>query len=271
MNKITNQVVVITGGTQGIGKALANLFLSKGNTVVVLARHVEENEKTAFCCDVTDYGQVENTFEKIFAVHKKVDLLINNVGAGLGGAIEFLPYDRIDGQIKTNLMGAVYCTKACLTRTPPTAPMRIVNISSIGAFGVQPFRTMYSVAKSALIMFTVGMRQELYNTPVSVCAIALGDTQTDFGIHHPNFFTSSPRYGDRITRSDETSADRSDPDKKDKRMPVKNAALGIYKVACKKRVSTVYCIGAKYKFLHLISRFFTTSQISEIVRRMFEK
>ena len=264
------QIVVITGGTKGIGKALYDYFTQKGFTAIALSRNTEEDD-THFKCDVTDSDQVITVFNRIIERFNHIDILINNVGMGLGGAIEFLSYEWLDNQVKTNLMSAVYCTKAVLERTSPTQPLKIINISSIGAFGVQPFRTMYSVTKSAVNMFTVGMRQELHGSNVKMCSISLGDTQTDFGKHHPNDFRTSPRYGDRIQKSDDTSAKRSESNSKDKRMPVDKAAKKIFNVVMKKKYKApTYCIGFKYKFLHLLSRFFTTEQISEIVRKMFE-
>ena len=271
MEEIIGKVIVVTGGTKGVGKGLFETF-SKNNTVIALARNVEEDGEKFFKCDVTDYEQVEVVFGKIIEKHKKIDILINNAGAGLGGAVEFLDVNLIDWQVKLNLMGAVYCTKAVLKYTPVDKDLKIINISSIGAFGVQPFRTMYSVAKSALNTFTVGMRQELHNTPVKVCSISLGDTQTDFGKHHPNDFTTSDRYGNRITHNDEKNAAISDAVKRDTRMPVDKAVEGIVKVVSKKKYrKATYLIGAKYKLLYILSRLFTMDQVSEIVRKLFEK
>lgn len=270
MERITGKVIVVTGGTEGVGRELAHTFDADGNITLVISRHKEDGDRF-FGCDVCDSGQVEETFSRIFAKYGGVDILINNVGAGLGGAVEFLSNDLLDWQIKVNLMGAVYCTKAVLTRTPAERELKIVNISSIGAYGVQPFRTMYSVAKSALNTFTVGMRQELYGTPVQVCAVALGDTRTDFGKHHPNDFTTSARYGGRIKHNDDANADRSDSAKRDKRMPLDKAVRGIVRIISKgKYRKAAYFIGAKYKLLYVVSRFMTMDTVSKIVRKLFE-
>lgn len=265
------RIAVVTGGTKGVGAALAAIFGERGDTVIVLARGAEDTE-TSVKCDVTEYSQVDKAFTAIFARYGQIDLLINNVGAGLGGAVEFLSPELLDGEIKTNLMSAVYCTKAVLMRTLPDTPLKIVNISSVGAFGVQPFRTMYSVSKAGLNTFTVGMRSELHGSNVAMCAVTLGDTATDFGKHHENDFRTSPRYGDRIEKSDGFSAERSGGQKRDRRMPVEKAAKTIARITDKKVFrKALYFVGAKYRILYGISRFLSPDAVTETVRRIFER
>lgn len=271
MKELKKKIIVVTGGTKGVGRALSEKLKAMGNTVIVLARHAENGVENFYECDVCEYPQVQETFSLIFEKYGKVDILVNNVGAGLGGAVEFLSADLLDWQIKVNLMGAVYCTKEVLRRTPTDAELKIINVSSIGAHGVQPFRTMYSTAKSALNTFTVGMRQELHGTPIKVCSVSLGDTRTDFGKNHPNDFTTSERYGDRIIHNDKMNADRAKAVKRDKRMPLEKSVAGLTKIVCKKKYrKATYFIGFKYKFLYVVSRFMTMDTVSEIVRKLFE-
>lgn len=270
MKELENKTVVITGATKGIGKAVADR-LEKKNTVIRVARHIEDDGKQNFSCDVSDGDAVFALFDRIYSVHGHIDLLLNNVGEGLTGAVEFLDKKYLDEIVKVNLMSVVYCTKAALMHEKQA--FKIVNMSSIASLGVQPFRTMYTATKAAVSAFTVGMRQELYGSDVDVCAITMGDAVTDFGKHHHCDFTSSERYGNRLDRGEQYGKKRTERSSKpkDRRMPVDKAAKGICRVLSKKRFGKyTYFIGFKYKALYVVSRFFTMEGVSNIVRMIFE-
>ena len=113
-----DKVVVITGGSSGIGKAAASLFIKKNSKVIILARNKDNLEKTAkelscdfYQCDVSNYKQVKNVFNKIKEHYKKIDILVNNAGFGVNKNFLDQTIEEIEEQMDVNYFGTVYCIK----------------------------------------------------------------------------------------------------------------------------------------------------------------
>ena len=257
------KVIVITGGTKGVGKALADAF-GRDNTVIVISRRAEQNDETSFACDVGDSAKVRAVFEKIGEKHQRIDLLINNAGFGMSGATELISDSDIDAIIKTNLYGAVNCTKYALPYMQSGS--RIINISSASAILPMPFRTMYSVTKSAVMAFSDGMRMELSSAGIDVTCICLGDVQTDFVSHRIMVEDTNERYGERIRACDDFVAGRGN----DKKMPLDKVAQKVTRIADKKRTMPTYILGAKYRLAYLLYKLTSRNTQLRIIDHIFK-
>jgi len=264
MLNVVGKVIVITGGSMGVGKALAETFRAGGGIVITLSRKAEEDGSCVFRCDVSDATDVGRCFGKIAAVHGKIDILINNAGFGQSGAVELLPPESLQYITDTNLMGVVYCTKYALPYMREGA--KILNISSMSAYIPMPFRTMYSATKSAVNSFTLGMAMELKGTGVSVCSVCLGDVRTEFASRREVLSATSAHYGDRIA-----SVDRFiDARPMSKKIPLENAVNKILRIAAKKKLYPVYLVGHKYRLAYGLSKILPIKVLMYLVQKGME-
>jgi NAD(P)-dependent dehydrogenase (short-subunit alcohol dehydrogenase family) len=171
---VTARIAVVTGGTRGIGRAIAARLASDGFRVIAAARHA-----TADCvgefrpCDVADAGSVQT----LFAGLPNVDVLVNS--AGIAGA------NRLDGDdalwhaiIASNLHGTYYCCKAALPLLPDNSG-RIVNIASVLGLRGVPDQTAYCAAKHGVIGFTRALALALAPRGITVNALCPSWVDTD--------------------------------------------------------------------------------------------
>lgn len=266
MYKLTGKKVVITGGTKGIGLALADRLRTLGNTVIVLARGVEDDGVTAFKCDVTDKAQAEETFDRISAVHGNIDMLINNAGMGISGALELATEEELRRLMDLNLFGVIFCSQAALKHMDGGA--RIVNISSASAYLPMPYRTLYSVSKSAVNMLSFGLSMELKHTGIAAGTVCLGDIQTDFMEHKITNVATNERYGDRIANADNYAMARH---KRGVKMAPEKVAKLIAGHISANRLRCLDVIGFKYRMLYLVQRVLPVSWSMNIVSKVFGK
>ena len=264
MDNYKGKTVVITGGTRGIGKGLADALAESGANVVVLSRSVPDNGRDSFACDVSDFAAVETVFAEIAALYGSIDVLFNNAGYGQSGAVELIDEKALRAIVDTNLNGVVNCTRAALPYMKEGA--RIVCISSAAAFVPMPFRTMYSVTKSAVNMFARAMRHELDGTGIQITALCLGDVRTDFAARRDKQTTTSARYGERIAQVDAFV---------DKRASAKGKAdLGktvkaLLKETARRKFRPTRIIGAKWKAVSVIVKILPDYVTDRILAKVF--
>ncbi len=188
MKSLQNKVIVVTGGSRGMGKAFALKLASEGSKVIILARTEDGLKKTVqeiqekgfsveyFVCDLTDQKKVTEVCQKIITKHTEIYGLINT--SGISGQ-NFIT-DEEDGLwenvIQTNLTGTYYITKALSNHIENGG--RIVNVSSVlGKFGV-PGYAAYCTTKHGLIGFTRTLALELAPRKITVNAICPGWVNT---------------------------------------------------------------------------------------------
>ena len=172
--------IIITGSSSGIGFALAEYFGKKGYKVYGLSRKNVENQYfTTISTDITEMEQIQNAVSKILESEKTVDLVINNAGMGMSGAVEDSTKEQITRLFNLNLIGAVQMMNAVLPKMREQKSGKIINISSIGSEMGLPFRGFYSASKSALDKVTEAIRYEVSPWNIEVCALHLGDIKTN--------------------------------------------------------------------------------------------
>ncbi len=172
--------IIITGTSAGIGLALAEHFGKQGHTVYGLSRkHTPADYFTSIPTDITDAEQISQAMSQIALAHPQIDLLINNAGMGMVGAVEDTRKEDILKLFNLNLIGAVQMMTAVLPSMRAQKKGRIINISSIGSEMGLPFRGFYSASKSALDKVTEAMRYEVSAWNIEVCSLHLGDIATN--------------------------------------------------------------------------------------------
>ena len=145
------KVCVITGGSSGIGKYTAIELVRRGYTVYALSRHAGDAASVRYLtADVTRDADIRAAVDTVLRECGRIDLLINNAGFGISGAIEFTDTDAAIRQFDVNFFGAVRMCRAVLPILRKQGGGRIVNIGSVAGVVAIPFQAYYSAAKSAL-------------------------------------------------------------------------------------------------------------------------
>src|SRR5215469_2058821 len=196
---LRDKVAVITGGSRGIGFALAQALVQEGCNVVITARDgkalkaaaakVGKDKVFAQPCDVANPDQVQELFEKVNKQHPTIDILVNNAGISHALApVEKLSVKDWKQVIDTNLTGMFLCTRAALPMMQ--AGGTIVNNLSVAA--IQPFEGMaaYNASKYGALGFTNVLREELRQRGIRVLALIPGPTDTEIW---DQFWPDAPR------------------------------------------------------------------------------
>ena len=258
-----NRIVVISGGSSGIGKELVELFTQAGDTAVSLSRSNPSFHPHHIKCDVSDEASIQHTAELIRNQYGRVDILINNAGLGISGVTECLPDEEIRKVLDTDYLGALRLSRAVLKMMPASG--KIVNISSACALFPLPYRGVYCSAKAAMSMMSYSMRMELSAFGIKVVTICPGDVKTEFTQNRLKFSETNEKYG----QSPGLSAEAIDKNN-GKRMDVKATARKIYKIADRKN-GALYIIGAKYKVFYVVQRVLPTGLFLAAINKIFNK
>lgn len=185
--------IIITGTSAGIGFALAEYFGQKGNQVFGLSRKsVASPHFKTIVTDITDSQQIKNAVSEILKTEKNIDLLINNAGMGMVGAVEDSSQEEILKLFNLNLVGSVQMMTAVLPKMRDQKSGKIINISSIGSEMGLPFRGFYSASKSALDKVTEAIRYEVSPWNIEVCSLHLGDIKTNIAENRVKTKVSEP-------------------------------------------------------------------------------
>ena len=175
------KTVLVTGGTRGIGRAIATAFMQKGYRVCVTYSKDEESATEmkntgaeVFRCDVRDERQIQATFQKI----GKVDVLVNNAGVSLIKQIQDVTVNEWDDLFAVNVRGAFLCCKEAVKSMLSDQAGAIVNISSVWGEVGASCETAYSASKSALIGFTKALAKELAPSNIRVNSVSPGVIDT---------------------------------------------------------------------------------------------
>jgi short-subunit dehydrogenase len=187
--KMVGKVVVITGGSRGLGLALARTFLHRGAKVALLARDPEALERarqllaghgTVFVrpCDVRDKTQVEQAMTDVRQEFGEVDVLVNNAGTITVGPMDSMTIEEYREALEVFFWASLYTTLAVLPSMRKRRSGRIVNISSIGGKISVPHLLPYSVGKFALAGFSEGLRAEVAKDSICVTTVYPGLMRT---------------------------------------------------------------------------------------------
>ena len=188
-------MILVTGGSRGIGRAIVETLVQAGAVVAFTYRGSGEAAQSIaaaypgrvwpYQADVTDAARAEAIVDELVKKHGRLDGLVNNAGITQDNLLLRLTEDQWDAVIQTNLKGPFLYTKAALKPMLRQRSGSIVNISSIVGLTGNPGQTNYAAAKAGLIAFTKSLAKEVGSRNIRVNAIAPGFIQTDMTTHLP--------------------------------------------------------------------------------------
>jgi NAD(P)-dependent dehydrogenase (short-subunit alcohol dehydrogenase family) len=184
---LTGRAAIITGGSKGLGSAMAEGLASAGANVLLTSRHAEEAAETAaqieadygtkaigMAADVTDPAQVAAMTERAIAEFGKIDILINNAGINIRGPIDELTLEEFEEVQKVNVTGPWLCVRSVVPHMKQAGYGRIINLAStLGLVGLSN-RTPYTASKGAMVQMTRAMGLEFCEFGITCNAICPG-------------------------------------------------------------------------------------------------
>ena len=184
------RIALVTGGTRGIGKAIAEGLAKRGANVVVAGRNLHAANEVAASLsspgikvigmklDVSNSEEVEDVFEEIRKEFNRIDILINNAGITKDGLLMRMREEAWDAVIDINLKGVFLCSREAIKDMAKQRYGRIVNITSVAAFMGNPGQANYSASKAGIVGFTKTVAREYAGRGVTVNAVAPGFIET---------------------------------------------------------------------------------------------
>lgn len=273
--KKTGNIVLLTGGSAGIGSATAQYLMKQGYTVYAASRRGSENidDNTSggkiigLCADVTIPESLENAVSRIMEEQGELSAVICNAGNGIAGSVEDTSLEEARYQMETNFFGVLNTIKACLPIFREQNHGKIIAISSVAAVAPIPFQGFYSASKSAIMLLMQSLSMEVKPYNIKCTCILPGDVKTDF--------TSSRKYTEASTlpSSEYTNAMKAavqtmEKDEQNGMMPIV-IAKAIHKVLRKKNPGYVVVPNVTYKTLCLIMKLVPTSLKIWVISKMY--
>ena len=192
MSSFEGKIVLVTGGSRGIGRAIALSFGKQGATVIVnynssadAANAVVEEIKSAggdgmaIQADVSDADQVDAMMKEVIGAYSKLDVVVNNAGTTRDNVIMMLKPEDFDTVINTNLRSAWLVSKAASRQMMRKRTGKIINITSVVGISGNGGQTNYAASKAGMIGLTKSLAKELATRNVTVNAVAPGFIGTD--------------------------------------------------------------------------------------------
>lgn len=255
-----SKIVIVTGGTSGIGLAAVNALREKGCTVYALSRHGD------ISCDVSDEVSARAAVEQVLEKEGRVDVLVNCAGFGISGAAELTPLAMAKKQLDVNLFGTANMVNAVIPAMRRQGGGRIVNTGSVAGFVPIPFQTWYSASKAAIESYTMAMGNELAPFHITLTAVLPGDTRTGFTAARQKIDDPEDLYRGRIARS----VERMEHDEQSG-VPAETVGRLIARVALKKRVRPFYIPGFSYNLVALLMRLLPSGAANKLIGALYAK
>ena len=196
---LEGKTAVVTGGTKGIGRAIAESLVKAGVNVSLSARHEHDIERAVaelneagsgraagFFCDVRDDAQVKAFFAQTVEQFGGVDILINNAGIGMFETVELMSAEDFRAVIETNVCGVFYCCHEAIPLMKQRGGGYIINISSLAGTNAHPRMAAYNASKFGLNGFSEALMQEVRHDNIKVSYIMPGSVNTEFGGDEPS-------------------------------------------------------------------------------------
>lgn len=214
-----SKVILITGGSSGIGKSIGTFLHQKGYVVYGTSRNPNQVKDSVFPLlqlDVRDVDSIKAAVSELIKKEGKLDVVINNAGVGITGPLEEIPTQEIKNNFETNFFGPLEVIKAVLPQMRSQQSGLIINITSIAGYMGLPYRSVYSASKGALELITEAIRMEVKPFGIQLTNVAPGDFATNIasGRYHAPLKEDSAYkipYGNTLKMMDEHVDSGSNP------------------------------------------------------------
>ncbi len=258
MKRLEDQVVLISGCSTGIGRALAIEFADRGHRVMATARKLESLEDLQHPgfekvkLDVTSESDIKAAMTATLDWTGRIDILVNNAGYGLIGPMAEIDLNNLRSQFETNVVGLVALTQAVLPGMIKRKSGRIVNIGSVSGVAAAPFGGAYSGSKAAVHLLSDALRVEVAPFGVEVITVQPGAIATDFastasrGI---DCYCDGSRYAE-VFDAIEMRAKFSDHVS----IPIADFARRVVEAVTRGRPPAIYRLGAGSRALPLLAK-----------------
>ena len=196
---LSGKVAIVTGGTKGIGRGIAEALISEGVNVCISARKRSEIDETVATLgglgkgrimglvgDVRDHSQIKALFELTTLEFGGLDILVNNAGIGMFSSVEEMPPEDFRAILETNLFGVYYCCHEAIPLMKQRRGGYIINVSSLAGTNAHPKMAAYNASKFGLNGFSEALMQEVRHDGIKVSYIMPGSVNTEFGGDNPN-------------------------------------------------------------------------------------
>ena len=195
-----SQTFLITGAGRGLGRAITEAALDAGHSVVATVRgdhDLPEHERLlVHTLDVRDRDGAVRAVDAAIQRFGRLDVLVNNAGYGLVGAIEEVSEQEARDILDTDLLGALWLTQAAVTPMREQGSGHIVQISTVGAVGTVPTLGLYNAAKWGLEGFSEALAAEVAGFGIRVTIVEPGALATEWGAGSMRFATPNPAYNE---------------------------------------------------------------------------
>ncbi|MGB7923179.1 MAG: SDR family oxidoreductase [Pyrinomonadaceae bacterium] len=191
---LNGKTAIVTGGTKGIGRAIAEALVREGMNVCVSARKADEVERVVdelnglsegraagAVCDVREHDEVKALVEHTVEEFGGVDVLVNNAGIGIFGRVDETRPEDFRAVLETNLFGVFYCCHEAIPQMKRRGGGYIINISSLAGTNAHPEMSAYNASKFGLNGFSEALMQEVRHDGIRVSYIMPGSVNTEFG------------------------------------------------------------------------------------------
>jgi NAD(P)-dependent dehydrogenase (short-subunit alcohol dehydrogenase family) len=196
---LNGKVAIVTGGTKGIGRGIAEALVRENINVCISARSGNEIVETVrdlralgkgsaagIVCDVRIHAQIKSLLELTVLEFGGLDILVNNAGIGVFGTVEEMSPEDFRAVLETNLFGAFYCCHEAIPLMKQRGGGYIINISSLAGANPHPRMAAYNASKFGLNGFSEALMQEVRHDGVKVSYIMPGSVNTEFGGDSPS-------------------------------------------------------------------------------------
>jgi NAD(P)-dependent dehydrogenase (short-subunit alcohol dehydrogenase family) len=194
MSDLTGTLAVVTGGSKGIGLAIAQAIVGAGGRVAIAARDLAGVHKAAahlnggdpsraigVQCDVRSFDDCQRLIDETVRAFGGINVLVNNAGVGRFANVAAMKPDDWHAVIATNLDGVYHCTHAAIPHLRKAGGAWVINIGSLAGVNAFPGGAAYNASKFGLIGFSEALMQELRHDDIRVTCIMPGSVATDFG------------------------------------------------------------------------------------------
>lgn len=258
------KIAIVTGASRGIGIATAQILKNNGFTVYGFSRKgfIAEGINSVIC-DVTDSNSVKNAVKTVTDKEGRLDLLVNNAGMGISGAVENTSDEDAKYIFDVNYFGVFKMIRECIPYLRQNKG-RIINISSVAASLCIPFQAFYSSSKAAVDALAFALIPELKPFGIKITNILPGDTKTGFTEARKKGEADNKIYGNRIERSVAVM-------EKDEQngMPPEAVAKLVLKAALKKNPPVYKAVGFKYKLFMFLNKILPKKLVIWVIGKLY--